>query len=553
MTTSSTINPLPVDPSSEIDAQVALVRIADERSWQALRYFSLYRIVIAGLFSVLALLSKLPPSFIDFNFHRFTLAACIYFVLAIAALIAVERRGAPIHLQVYAQVVTDIIAITVFIRASGGIESGFGMLMVVAIAGGCLFVRPKAAVFLAALGTLAALGETVFGILNMDYPAANYTQAGLLGAGLFATAFLASILADQARRSEALAESRAIDIENLSRLNNYIVQRMRSGIIVLDETHTAVLNNEAAVAMLSAESERHGQPAISIPKPLTDAYRRWRDNEQNSKTPLEVDDHGSEVIVSFTHLGAGRSGGTLIFLEDAAEIRQRAQQMKLASLGRLTGSIAHEIRNPLGAISAAGQLLSESPELNGQDRRLTQIIGEHSQRMNNIIENVMTIGRRKLAIAESFQLQPWLEQFLNELRERKKLQESDVSCDWLERDLIIRMDTSQLHQVLWNLAENALRYSKSSPLLTFTCGRSVGSARPFIDITDSGVGMAPKVEELIFEPFYTGEASGTGLGLYIARELCESNQASLVLAANKPTGCRFRINLAHPDRQQLTE
>jgi len=552
VSTSSTLTATSSPTPSGIEPKGSLADSIDGKSWQALRYFSLYRIVIAGLFSVLALLSKLPPSFIEFNLYRFTLAACIYFLIAIAALIAVERRVAPIRLQVYAQVVADIIAITVFIRASGGIESGFGMLMVVAIAGGCLFVPPKAAIFLAALGTLAALGETVFGILYLDYTSANYTQAGLLGAGLFATAFLASILADQARRSEALAEARAIDIENLSRLNSYIVQRMRSGIVVLDEKHAAVLNNEAALTMLSTESNKHA-PAIVLPRPLTEAYRRWRDNEQNSKTPLELDAHGSEVIVSFTLLGSGSSGGTLIFLEDAAEIRQRAQQLKLASLGRLTGSIAHEIRNPLGAISAAGQLLSESPELNDQDRRLTQIIGEHSQRMNNIIENVMTIGRRELAVAESFPLRPWLEQFIEELRERKKLDAAEVSCEWLDDNLVIRMDTSQLHQVLWNLAENALRYSQSSPLLSFSYGRTPGSARPFMDIADSGTGMSPKVAELIFEPFYTGESSGTGLGLYIARELCESNQASLILAANESTGCRFRINFAHPDRQQLTE
>ena len=261
---------------------------------------------------------------------------------------------------------------------------------------------------------------------------------------------------------------------------------------------------------------------------------------------------GAEVITSFTKLGTDRGAGTLVFLEDAAEVRQRAQQLKLASLGRLTGSIAHEIRNPLGAISHAGQLLSESPDISAQDRRLTQIISEHSQRMNNIIEDVMAIGRRKPAIAESFPLYVWLNEFLAELKERKGLGDADIDCEPIPGDLLIRMDKDQLHQVLWNLCENALRYSREAPLLSFACGRTPGAARPFIDIQDSGPGMSSEIAEQIFEPFYTGEKNGTGLGLYIARELCESNQASLNLVSSDAGGCRFRIQFAHPDRQQLT-
>ncbi|MFT4581672.1 MAG: two-component system sensor histidine kinase PilS (NtrC family) [Gammaproteobacteria bacterium] len=553
MSGSSLLRTTRLDPRNDPDGPVSGLTVSDERGWQALRYFSLYRIVISGLFAVLALVEKLPSNFSNFNLQHFTLIACAYLGLAIAAQIGVERRWAPIRFLVYAHVMTDIVFVTIFIRASGGIEGGFGMLMIVAIAGACLFVQPKVAVFFAALASLAAFAETILGILYLDYPSADYAQAGLLGAGLFATAFLASILADQARRSEALAAAQAVDIENLSRLNDYIVQRMRSGIIVLDDKHSSVLNNEAAASMLSGGAESSDILKIAMPESLTNAYQRWLVDDINSKTPIELDSHGSEVIVSFTPLGQGHTGGTLIFLEDAAEIRQRAQQLNLASLGRLTGSIAHEIRNPLGAIRAAGQLLNESPKLDEQDRRLTEIIEQHSQRMNNIIENVMTIGRRKLAIAESFSLRPWFESFLDELQERKKLQGSDLRCDWLENDLVVRMDTSQLNQVLWNLCENALRYSSTAPLLAFTCGRSSGSARPFIEVADTGPGMSDKVTEQIFEPFYTGETSGTGLGLYIARELCESNQASLVLTAHGHGGCRFRINFAHPDRQQLTE
>ncbi|MGR9090107.1 MAG: sensor histidine kinase [Gammaproteobacteria bacterium] len=526
---------------------------AADRRWRALRYFSLYRIVVSGLFAVLGLSAKLPPNFTEFDVRQFALTACVYLGCSVVAQIAVEFRTIKFNLQVYGQALLDILLLTLFIRASGGVGGGFGILLVVALAGACLFLRPRAAIFFAALSTLAILGETILGTWHLGYPTASYTQAGLLGAALFGTAVLASFLAEQARRSEELAQRRAVDIENLSRLNEYIVQRMRSGILVLDDRQQPVLVNEAARTMIGPDGASDTEEQFKLPLDLISAHKSWRADEVNSKTPLKLHNEGVEVVVSFTHLGSGSTGGTLVFLEDAAELRQRAQQLKLASLGRLTGSIAHEIRNPLGAISHAGQLLSESPQLVDQDKRLTEIIAEQSRRVNTIIENVMTIGRRQIAISESFALRGWLDEFVRELTESKALDGDAITCEWLFDDVMVRMDKSQLHQVLWNLCENALRYSTGKPLLAFVCGRQAGSARPMLDLVDQGPGMSEEVAEQVFEPFYTGETTGTGLGLYIARELCESNQASLILVSHDTRGCRFRINFAPPERQQLTD
>jgi two-component system sensor histidine kinase PilS (NtrC family) len=523
-----------------------------QRSWQALRYFNMYRIIVSGLFAVLGLFGKLPPNFTEFDVRQFTIAACTYLVLAGISQIAIEWRWFALRHQVNALVLVDIVAITVFIHASGGVAGGFGILLVVAIAGACLLSSGRGPIFFAALASIAVLAETVIGTLYFDYTSASYTGAGLLGAGLFVTALLASLLADQARRSEALAAERAIDIARLSRLNEHIVQRMRSGILVLDGEDRIVLINEAAMTMLDVTADVRLQHVAGVSGILARAYHAWLTDQINSKAPLEFGDQSLELIVSFTHLGSGEYGGTLVFLEDTAEMRQRAQQLKLASLGRLTANIAHEIRNPLGAISHAGQLLSESPAISKEDGRLTQIIAEHSARMNNIIESVMMIGRRESAIAESFDLQPWFEQFLAELKERGGFEDRAFVCRWRDGDIIVRMDQSQLRQVMLNLCENGLRYSTREPLLSFEFGVVEGSDRPYVDICDTGPGIDDDVAEQVFDPFYTGESNGTGLGLYIARELCEANQASLLLLEHGPQGCRFRINFAHPDRQQLT-
>ena len=517
--------------------------------WIALRFFNLYRLVIAGLFAVLGALGKLPPTFTQVDLRLLTWSASVYLVAAIALQIIIERRRLPFYVMRNALVLLDIAALILFMHASGGAAGGFGILLVVAIAGACLVAAWRAAVAFAALATLAVLAETIIGSLYAGYSTVSYTQAGLLGAALFATAILASTLAEQARRSESLAAERAIALEQLSQLNDHIVQRMRSGIVVLGADLSVVLINESARLLLAREGGML-EPGSTLDEALRQAYLEWSLRGENRKTPLKLTNNG-EVIVSFTQLGEAAAGDTLVFIEDAAETQQRVQQIKLASLGRLTASIAHEIRNPLGAISHAGQLLAESAELNSGDLRLAQIVVEHAERVNEIIKNVMMIGRRDGAVSESFALRDWLEKFIAELGERHALDAQAVVCEWRDPKPTVRMDRSQLHQVLWNLCENALRYSARELRLRFECDTQ-DNGRPFIDIIDTGPGMTEAVAAQVFEPFFTGESSGTGLGLYIARELCEANQAALTLQAHGAAGCRFRILFAHPDRQQLS-
>lgn len=530
-------------------ADMTWSNVDKEHAWHALWYFNWYRITVALLFSGLALFKKLPPNFTEFDVRQFAIVAMTFLAAALVSQAVLVLRWANYRYQVYAAVLVDIVFITLFIHASGGIAGGFGLLLVISVAGACLLIRGRLPILFAALASIAVLIETSYGVQTLNYPLASYTPTGLLGAALFGSAFLASVLADQARRSEVLAAERAIDIENLSRLNEYIVQRMRSGILVLGSANEIVHMNDAARAMVGAALEINHTSLSGVSQHIEIAYRGWLLDQTNSKTPIAVGEQGQSVIASFTRLS---NGGTLVFLEDAAEMQQRAQQLKLASLGRLTASIAHEIRNPLGAISHAGQLLSESPEITHQDKRLTEIIAENSTRMNRIIENVLSIGKRDTTIGESFLLVPWLEEFIAELAERRGFTQNEIQMITEREDITIQMDKSQLHQVIWNLSENALRYSRKIPMLYFECGVMDHSARPYLDITDSGPGMNEDTAEQAFEPFYTGETKGTGLGLYLARELCESNQASLTLVKHDSSGCCFRIYFAHPNRQQLS-
>ena len=232
---------------------------------------------------------------------------------------------------------------------------------------------------------------------------------------------------------------------------------------------------------------------------------------------------------------------------------QQAQQLKLASLGRLTASIAHEIRNPLGAISHAGQLLAESQRLDAGDSRLTEIIKEHSQRVNTIIENILQLSRREHVHAKEFQLKPWLDEFLYDFCSSEHVSNRQISLDISPEDTEIRMDPSQLHQIMWNLFSNGIRHggTKGLPTLVIKGGVTQESHIPFLDIIDSGPGIDPETAQHIFDPFFTTEPHGTGLGLYIARELCECNQARLNYIQRQEGGGCFRITFADPRRRQV--
>ncbi len=515
-----------------------------------MRYFSLYRLALAVLLLCLVW-SGHPRARLGADAAAlFGTVAHVYFGLAVLAQLALETRAARESAQVLGQVLLDIVAVTLFMYASGGVGSGFGTLLVVSIAIGGVLTEGRIAYPCAAFAACAVLSEELSRGLYADVRAADYTQAGLLGAAFFATAYVGHGLARRLRASEARAARQAADLENLARLNERIVQRMRSGILVLDAHSRVRLVNDAALALLGRAQPLSGQRLRDHWPEFETHLRGWDAGQGRATRLLRSPARDAEVLVSLAALGHGSQEGTLVFVEDAAETRQRAQQLKLASLGRLTASIAHEVRNPLGAISHAAQLLSESPGSGAEDRRLLRIIQDHSGRVNRIIENVLRIGRRDSAAPEVFAMLPWLQAFIADLLERRQLAPGQVVLMVEPDDIRVCMDTTQLQQILWNLCENALRYSTGEPLLTLRAGRKPISDRPYLDVIDNGPGISEDIAPHVFEPFVSRDSTGTGLGLYIASELCECNQATLNLAANGREGCAFRISFAHPGRRQ---
>lgn len=516
-----------------------------ESTWRQLRYLNLYRITLSALFvsSVyikgnLPLLGKSDP-------QLFEIISLAYLIIGICASFIIRGRKFKFMLIVYSLAIADIIGLTLLMRASGGIETGLGMLLVVAIAGNSILVNSKTSSLFAAIAALAVLTEQVFAHLDPDL-APNYTHAGILGVALFATAFLAYVLSSRIRESEALAAQRGGDLANLAQLNQHVLQRMQSGIIVVDENQRIRLMNESAWHMLGLAdldtSNTYNLRAISAE--LAGQLENWRMDKLTEARMFKPRHSAGELLPSMTSLGTDARAGTLIFLEDTARMAQQAQQIKLASLGRLTASIAHEIRNPLSAISHAEQLLSEAGSHNTADKRLLEIINANTSRVNGIVENVLQLSRRDISAPTNINLKPWLERFIAEFAESEDCKESDISIHIQPQDCMVHMDPSQLHQVLWNLCTNGLRYSLDRPRLELRGGLMSNPPKPFLDIIDHGPGIDADSQEHIFEPFYTTENKGSGLGLYIARELCLCNQARLSYHSDPAENSCFRIEFA---------
>lgn len=528
---------------------------AQPQTWRPLELLNLYRLISSALLTFVALAHVQLIPLGEQNPVLFIVVSLAYLLASLFFAVTLRARAPGFKLQLYTQALVDIGSIVLLAYSSGGIRSGLGTLLIVTLAAGGMLMSGRLAVLYAAISTLAILGEESYLWISSTQRDASFTHAGLLGATYFLTAFLAHGLARRARESEALAMQRGVDLANMQQLTEYVIQRMQTGVIVIDQNQRIRLINESAWHLLGFPVNPTRETLATLSPELAQHFAQWQHQPGAEPQILRPTAASPELLPRFAKLGQTERSGTLIFLEDTAALAQQAQQMKLASLGRLTASIAHEIRNPLGAISHAGQLLAESPQLSGGDVRLTEIIREHSRRMNAIVENILQLSRRQRARPQELALKPWLEQFISDFCLTQNISAEHIALDVHPSDTVVRMDPQQLHQVLWNLCHNGMRYSLAqtgTPRLHLSAGITADAHTPFLDVIDVGIGVAPEAVAHLFEPFFTTEATGTGLGLYISRELCESNQARLHYMAIPGGGSCFRITFADPRRKQLT-
>jgi two-component system, NtrC family, sensor histidine kinase PilS len=520
-------------------------------NWRVLGILNLYRVLVPvtllGLYS-LGGARGLPVE----SPRLFFGVAIFYLCFGFASVVVVRKRLATAQIQTIVQATIDIASLILLLHACGGIASGLGLLLLVPVGGLAFLMPPRSALFLAAVTAIAVLVHTIWQQLSGHVDINVYATAGFLGLVLFTIAASASVLATQMRESEDLARQKDIDLANLAELSQYIVQHLRESLLVVDAGDKIRLINESAAEILGDTHAVPGALVGEVSPRLLYSLSTWRQVDQDDDVPSTfVAADGARLIQPhFAPLGGAAPGPTLIFLEDTSVMAERVQQSKLAALGRLSASIAHEIRNPVGAMSHAGQLLAESPNMRADDRRLTDIIRSNSERVSAIIDNVLQLSRRESTKPTRLMLGDWLEDFLAEFSQTMQVPVAEIGVYEESDDLEVRFDPSQLHQVVWNLCDNSIKYGepRDGIRVEIKLSRLTPSYRPYLEVADRGSGIEPEATERIFEPFFTGRKGGTGLGLFIARELCQLNRAILLYEPRAGSGSVFRVVFSDPQR-----
>ncbi|WP_297923911.1 ATP-binding protein [uncultured Agitococcus sp.] len=518
--------------------------------WRLLRIYTYYRLLLAALLLVLFSINPNNPLLGSENPKLFLISGAAYLLIAVSNLVISQRLRSEPRLQAFFFVLIDIIFITLIMHANGGPTAQLSLLYLVMVAAGNILLPDKRGPLIAAIASIAVLYEQFYFTLN-NYErisSANLVQASILGISFFAIALFSQLISHRFRQVEALALQKSLEVESLQQLNEQIINRMHTGVLVVNPERELLLYNNAAQQLLGINDIHKTDHLKNISGTIDAGLLAWRQNLMIRPLVFKNQATYPEINVSYMQLDIqNKESNILIFLENTAQMTQKAQQLKLASLGRLTASIAHEIRNPLGAISHAAQLLIESEDIKGPDARLLKIIEQHCVRVNNIVETVLQLSRRQKSTPQLLNLKVWLDNFIDEYHQTNHQQKTIIfqSTD----NILIRFDTDQLYQVIYNMVNNAFRYSAKNGHHTIELMADVDDLTqlPYLEIYDLGPGVALENQKNLFEPFFTTEKNGTGLGLYLSKELCEANQAHLDYLP-QPEGACFRITFSHPNR-----
>jgi two-component system sensor histidine kinase PilS (NtrC family) len=509
--------------------------------WQALRLFHQYRLLLLLTLGAVYYLYDDQLRLGSRNGDLFEVVHLGYVVTTLGFVLLTRWQRPAVNTQFFLQNYLDILLVSGLMYASGGIQSGLGPILLINLA---LFSQVSAirhALLFAAIATIVVIGEELLGNVLVGKDAANFESTAVLGSLLFAIAWIMTVPLRRVMDRQLVNSSHSrvvLDVEQIAHLNEEIIRELDSGVVVIDRGGNVQLINDTARALLAAEFRTMPVHLRQLCRELLDNLNASERSPTRETRPFEVGTTGQSVLPQYIPLS---QGGMLIKLDDHAHIRQQFQQLKLASLGRLSASIAHEIRNPLGAISHAVQLIEESPNLASADVELLQIAKRHTVRINRIIEDVLQLSNRQEVRTTLVDVAGLITDFA-----QRFTAENGLNADQLQvfsEPCTALADAGHLDQVLWNLCTNAQLHNDSDRIaITIRCW-DTGRGATIIDVVDNGRGISDMDRENLFEPFYSTHHAGTGLGLFIIRELCELNKAYIECVPSE-SGAHFRITLS---------
>jgi len=509
-------------------------------------YLNTYRIVIAALLAV-AQFGGLVQTRVDSVPQAFASAVLLgYLLFAVFHLFSGRRRDADFFRVATSSLFTDVAFLSLLVIAYGGVEGGIGILLVFTSAVGAVLLPLRLALLLASIASLTMIGTALWQVLGSDGSADDLIQAGLFGVTAMGSALLANRMAYWARDYRLIAEKRKATLTELEQVNELIIRRMRTGVLAVDQANTISVMNEAAWVLMGSPPNRH-RALRSLSPRLDQALADWKKDPNADTRPVVLEPSQAQVLPSFVSL-PGESGlGALILLADNNIVARRAIELSVNSLAKLSGSIAHEIRNPLAALNHAAQLLEESPQIRLAEMRLIHIIQNHAKRMNGIVENILQLSRREQSRPELVPLHVFLPEFALEFETSRTNRALDFQTAIDSEETYVLYDKGQLHQCLWKLLDNAVDHAsreRANPMVRLALSRDVEAGFCTVTVADNGPGISKAALSKIFEPFYTTRKEGSGLGLYIARQLCEANQAEITVDSEPGEGAFFHIRMA---------
>ncbi len=511
-----------------------------------LYFFALFRVLIASLIAALVF-SPLSALISEAHHPMLARAVSVGYLLAAAGLLAWGRNERWLQPLVFWSAVADILAATLLTHALPDASAGISMTLLFNISAAATLLPLTRGMLLASLASSAAVAEYIWHAFEGGDSTRSIAELAMFAASYLALAWISHQIGNRARSNQQLAEQRGAEVANLFELNELIIRRMRTGVLVVDGAGRITVANEAATALMGEDGDQLASGEMRLAQAVPELARRlqrWRNGFNEEELPLQLAADLPEVLPRFARLLAD-SDLTLIFLDDTTVASRRAETLTLSTLGRFSASLAHEIRNPLAAISYAAQLLEESDDLHDADRRLLQIIHQQCQRTNGIVESVLALARRERANPEHLDLAVSVRRFVLEYRQMLSPDAGSVETLIHESSVPGLFDPRHLHQVLTALVHNALKYGRSgdAPAQVRIHVASAGR-NAVVEVTDRGPGIPDAVITQLFRPFYTTSEHGTGLGLYIARELCRANQAQLDYVPVATGGACFHITLA---------
>ena len=501
--------------------------------WRSLFYFNIYRMLLAVFLVTASIASFSVGSLGSRHPEQFFFTSIIYAVLSLIFAFFIHKGWPRYITQCRIQILIDIVVIIILYNASTGRGAGLEILLFITVSATGILLGGRAALIAASIASIFLIAEHFYIIATDQRSLGGFTTLGFIGGGLFITAFIIFHLSIILRKTEIEVAQQNLNLQKLAHTNQLIVEQLHAGVIVVDQHSMVILINKSCRSLLNVPD------STQLPVLLGDFLSKVNINEATLEKIIEDKESkldlpsGAKLLARCQALGDSFNNGYIVLFDDYSQIEKEQRNEKFIAMGRLSASIAHEIRNPLGAISHAGQLLAESPSVNQEDSRLVEIIENQSKRINEIIKTILELGQRNDQNFQKIQIYNWLEGIIKNFIRENSLSDASILLKVDPRkgdkNIFACGDPEQLKQVILNLLSNSLHHADttSTPFILVDIEENAADTTTIISISDNGPGISKEAQDKIFEPFFTTSSTGNGLGLYIARKICLSNDGFL--------------------------